>query len=167
MMSQFPKGTAAQASTAAQRSKNFSNVSFASARNAATGQKVASYGQKVRNAIAPGQKVIGQTSRMAPVMDALRSGWAAAKATPALKLFRREDGGSTYGQGSTYSAGSFYNMGGNYPNGGNVYGQMSQNGYLPQYRYGMQDGGSAEEMYVTPEQMEMLRQQGYDFDIIG
>jgi hypothetical protein len=34
--------------------------------------------------------------------------------------------------------------------------------------YGMQDGWSAgDEMYVTPEQMEMLRQQGYDFDIIG
>ena len=95
-------------------------------------------------------------------MNALREAYAVARATPAFKFLRREDGGSTY------SNGVFYDMGGGYPYGGNVYGQqMGQP--LPQYMYGMgmQDGGSAQEMYVTPEEMEMLRQQGYDFDVIG
>jgi hypothetical protein len=96
-------------------------------------------------------------------MDAVKAGVAAARATPALRLLmRREDGGSTY------SAGVFYGQGGNYPYGGNIYGQMPQMGQpLPKYMYGMQDGGDAQEMYVSPEEMEMLRQQGYDFDIIG
>jgi hypothetical protein len=163
MMSQFPKATAAQASTAAQRAKDFSNVSFQSARNTVTGQQAADYANKVRNAIAPGQKVVGQTSKASAFKDALRAGWNAAKATPALRILRRREDG-----GSTYSNGVFYGQGGNYPYGGNTYGQMPQMGQpLPQYRYGMQDGGSSEEMYVTPEQMEMLRQQGYDFDVIS
>lgn len=75
--------------------------------------------------------------------------------------------GSSYATGGdTYSAGMFY------PDGGTfipTYGDMAY-GVLPQYEMGSyyEDGGMTgdDEMYVTPEQMEMLRQQGYDFDII-
>lgn len=145
MMSQFPKGARQAATTAAEA------------------KKAASFAKNIRNAIPLGQKAAKFTKAGEGLRSALRAGWSAAKATPAFKLFRREDGGDTY------SAGVFYNQGGGYPYGGSTYGQMPQAGYLPQYMYGMgmQDGGSAQEMYVTPEEMEMLRQQGYDFDVIG
>lgn len=78
--------------------------------------------------------------------------------------------------GSTYSAGVFYEDGGSFSS-------MNFPSYpgapLPKYNYGsmMGYGGSSKkskksikpgsEMYVTPEEMEKLRQQGYDFDVIG
>jgi len=70
----------------------------------------------------------------------------------------------TYDQGS----GSYFQAGGSFvPTYGDI---------LPQYMYGsgydqsyMQDGGSlniGDMLDVTPEQMEYLRQQGYDFDTV-
>lgn len=78
-----------------------------------------------------------------------------------------------YGKGKVYAAGGdTYSAGMFYPDGGTfipTYGDMAY-GVLPQYEMGSyyEDGGMTgdDEMYVTPEQMEMLRQQGYDFDII-
>lgn len=85
------------------------------------------------------------------------------KSASGLYEFKRK-GGSTKGYSGTYSGGVYYQGGGSFVPG---YAESAY-GALPKYKYGMQDGGSAgEEMYVTPEQMEALRQQGYDFDIIG
>jgi sucrose-6-phosphate hydrolase SacC (GH32 family) len=85
------------------------------------------------------------------------------KSASGIYEFKRK-GGSTKGYSGTYSGGVYYQEGGAFVP------QYAESAYgdLPKYMYGMQDGGSAgDEMYVTPEQMEMLRQQGYDFDIIG
>jgi hypothetical protein len=67
--------------------------------------------------------------------------------------------------GSTFSGNAWYNMGGGMP----CYecgGMFAYGGYLPEPVY--QQGGPAigEELDVTPEQLEMLRQQGYKFEII-
>jgi hypothetical protein len=75
--------------------------------------------------------------------------------------------GKVYSKGGdTYSAGVFYDEGGTFIP---TYSDMAY-GVLPEYEMGSYyaDGGmtGGDEMYVTPEQMEMLRQQGYDFDII-
>jgi len=62
-------------------------------------------------------------------------------------------------------------MGGDFPYGGVVspYDLMSYDNQLPQYEMGSdyEDDLGEDEMYVTPEEMESLRQQGYDFDVIG
>jgi hypothetical protein len=87
------------------------------------------------------------------------------KSASGVYEFKRK-GGSTKGYSGTYSAGVYYQGGGSFVPG---YGESAY-GALPKYMHGMsmQDGGSAgDEMYVTPEQMEMLRQQGYEFDVIG
>lgn len=78
-----------------------------------------------------------------------------------------KDGGSYSG---TYTNGVYYQDGGMFtPNP-----MMVAQGMLPKYTAGsqMKYGGSKKktagsEMYVTPEEMERLRQQGYDFDVIG
>jgi len=99
----------------------------------------------------------------------VKAGLKAAKNV--LKLF--EEGGDYSG---TWSGNTYYDIGGGFPYGGvvNPY-DLPPGASLPQYQMGSfyQQGGfyeedlAEDEMYVTPEQMEMLRQQGYDFDVIS
>jgi hypothetical protein len=100
----------------------------------------------------------------APVAPAPRQTKSAFKSA-----FNKKNGGSYSG---TYSAGVYYQGGGSFDSSNYAPGSP-----LPKFNYGsmMAYGGSSskkkknmgEEMYVTPEEMEMLRQQGYDFDVIG
>lgn len=109
-------------------------------------------------------------SKPSAVRQAMRAGWQAAKEAPLLKFLSRvRKYGGEEGYSGTFSGNTYYEMGGGYPYGGMVSpDMMGASGYdLPQFRDGSAGMTNGSEMYVTPEQMEMLRQQGYDFDVIG
>jgi len=93
----------------------------------------------------------------------------AARIFNTLRRFARFEEGGDYS--GTWSGNSYYDMGGDFPYGGVVspYDLMSYDNQLPQYEMGSdyEDDLGEDEMYVTPEEMESLRQQGYDFDVIG
>jgi hypothetical protein len=121
----------------------------------------------------------------------LKEAYMAAKNTPWImkslnlaKKLRFEDGGSTFSGNAWYqdggeyddtntmnSSGSYgygYEMGGYVPDYQMAYGGAPQNYYGNQgknYTFGS-GGRVGQEMEVTPQEAEMLRQQGYQFEIL-
>jgi len=111
-----------------------------------------------------GQSTQQKLSRIAKLARMLKE--AGKYASRYGRFFRFEDGGDYSG---TFSGNSYYDMGGDYPFGGVVHpNQMFADPYnLPEYQTGSEyDDLGEDEMYVTPEELEQLRQQGYDFDVI-
>ena len=134
-------------------------------------------------------KALGTESKGTGAM--LKEAYIAAKNTPWImkslnlaKKLRFDDGGSTF------SGNAWYQDGGNYDdtntmNSSGAYGYgYEMGGYIPDYQmayggapqnyYGNQaknftfasGGRVGQEMEVTPQEAEMLRQQGYQFEIL-
>lgn len=161
---------------------------FNSELRAGTGLKDLEAYNMLKEAEAEG-KILGTEAKGTGSM--LKEAYMAAKNTPWImkslnlaKKLKFEDGGSTfsgnawYQDGGNYddtntmnSSGSYgygYEMGGYVPDYQMAYGGAPQNYYGNQGKnYTFGNGGRVgQEMEVTPQEAEMLRQQGYQFEIL-